>query len=105
MKTIFVYILLIIYTVVSLYAYMPQVIKLIRTKSSNDLSLSSWMFWILSYLCYLGYVLIESPDLGIIFITCLELFFTILICILILLYRKPKKKQGAKHEKLARRIK
>ena len=81
-------VLLGICTVIQLYAYVPQIIKLIKTKSSDDLSLSSWVIWIVSYLCYLGYVLITDSDGGIVFLVGVELVFTVIITVLILVYRK-----------------
>jgi uncharacterized protein with PQ loop repeat len=79
--------LLIVFTILSLYAYIPQIIKLIRTKSSRDISLSSWIIWIISDICYLLYAIIESSSAGIIFMASVELAFVIIISILILIYR------------------
>lgn len=87
---IFSLVLLVVCTIISLYAYIPQIIKLIKTKSSQDISLSSWIIWIISNLCYLVYAIIENSGAGIIFMASIELAFIILIAILILIYRRNK---------------
>ncbi|MEW6187931.1 MAG: PQ-loop domain-containing transporter [Thermodesulfobacteriota bacterium] len=40
-------------------AYLPQWIKLIRTKSSRDISLRSWCIWTVSALCALFYAIVQ----------------------------------------------
>ena len=92
MKTLIALILLSVYTVLEFAAYMPQIIKLIKTKSADDISLASWLTWIISGLCYLGYVLLESPEIGIIFVSVLNLSFVILVYALTAYYQKRKTK-------------
>ena len=69
-------------------SYMPQTIKLIKTKKSEDLSIQSWCLWVTSSLSYTLYALLVSEDIMLIFETCLELFFCLLILILAIAYRK-----------------
>lgn len=92
MKTLVALIFLSIYTVLEFIAYMPQIIKLIKTKSADDISLTSWLVWIISCLCYLGYVLLESPEIGIIFAALLNLSLVVSVYILTAHYQKRKTK-------------
>lgn len=69
-------------------SYLPQTIKLIKTKSSEDLSIKSWILWVISSLSYTLYALLISKDLMLIFETCLESFFCLTIMILSIKYRK-----------------
>ena len=71
-------------------SYLPQTIKLIKTKSSKDLSVQSWILWVTSSLSYTLYAILVSKDKMLIFETCLELFFCILILILAIVYRNNK---------------
>jgi len=69
-------------------SYFPQTIKLIKTKKSEDLSIKSWILWVTSSLAYTLYAILISKDFMLIFETCLELFFCLLILILALVYKK-----------------
>lgn len=69
-------------------SYFPQIVKLIKTKKSEDLSVQSWILWVTSSLAYTLYAILVSKDIMLIFETCLELFFCLLILILALVYRK-----------------
>lgn len=93
-KTVIALVLLSIYTVLEIVSYMPQIIKIIRTKSADDLSLASWASWAVSDVCYLTYVLLESPEFGVVFTACLSLFFVITVYVLTVYYQKtnPRKK-------------
>ena len=96
MKTTVALLLLFVYTVLEFVAYMPQIVQLIKTKSADDISLTSWLTWIISDVCYLLYVLLESPEIGVIFIALMNLFFVILVYILTMYYQK-RGKQHLKH--------
>jgi len=93
MKTIIALILISIVTVLEIFAYMPQIIKLIKTKSAEDLSLASWLTWLLSDVCYLVYVLLESPEIGVVFTASLSLFLVILVFVLTMYYQKYGKRR------------
>ena len=84
--------LLSLYTVLEFMAYMPQIIKLLKTKHADDLSLSSWFVWITADLCYLAYVLLESPEVGVIFICTLDLVFLFVVLWLTMRYQKRTKR-------------
>ena len=83
-------ILLGIVSLCTFISYLPQTIKLIKTKKSEDISIYSWILWVTSSFSYTLYAIIVSHDFMLIFETCLELFFCILILILAIIYRKNK---------------
>ncbi|MBQ6854707.1 MAG: PQ-loop repeat-containing protein [Alphaproteobacteria bacterium] len=80
-----------IVTILEVFAYIPQIIKLIKTKSAEDISLTSWLTWMVSDICYLAYVLLESPEAGVIFLASLSLFLVMFVFILTMYYQKSKK--------------
>ena len=90
-KSIIALFLLSLYTILDFVAYMPQIIQLIKTKSAEDLNLSSWLVWIVSEISYLTYILMETPEKGVIFIALLNLAFAVWTCFLIALYKGRKK--------------
>lgn len=96
MREIIALILLLIYTVCEYAAYLPQIIKLIKTKSADDLSITSWLVWVISGVCYLAYVLLESPEIGVIYIASMNLVFMIIVYILTAHYQKNKTKKHRK---------
>ena len=96
MKTAFALMLLSVYTIIEFIGYMPQVIKLLKTKSAKDLSLTSWFLWVVAALCYLIYVLMESPEAGVIFIASFNLTFISLVFFLTLFYQKKARKKKRK---------
>lgn len=93
MKITIALVLLSIYTILEFVAYMPQIIKLLRTKSADDLSLTSWFTWITADLSYLAYVLLESPEIGVIFIATLDLVFLVFVFCLTAYYQKHRKRK------------
>lgn len=72
-------------------SYLPQVIKLIKTKKSEDLSIYSWILWVTSSSSYTLYAILVSKDIMLIFETCLELFFCLTILILAIKYKNNNK--------------
>lgn len=91
MKATIALILISVCTISELIAYMPQIIKILKTKSADDLSLSSWSIWIVSDICYLAYVLLETPEVGVIFLSVLSLTLVLLVFGLTFFYQKNKK--------------
>ena len=98
MKDMIAYALLSVYTVLEFVAYMPQIIKILKTKSADDLSLTSWLTWFFADICYLSYVLLESLDFGVIFICSLDLSFIICVYCLTKYYQKHKKHSKTKRD-------
>ena len=53
-------ILLGIVSICTFISYLPQTLKLIKTKKSEDLSIQSWILWVVSSVSYTLYALIVS---------------------------------------------
>lgn len=70
----------------TLLSYLPQTIQLLKTKSSEDLSLTSWILWVVSSYSYTLYAILVSKDFMLIVQTALELIFCMLILILSIFY-------------------
>lgn len=68
-------------------SYFPQTLKLLKYKKSSDLSIGTWLLWVISSSCYIIYAIFVSGDGMLIFETGLELFFCIFILILVILYK------------------
>lgn len=83
-------ILLMIVSLCTLISYLPQTIKLIKTKKSNDISVTSWILYVVSSIAYTLYAIIVSKDVMLIFQTFLELTFCIIILLLSILYKSRK---------------
>ena len=83
-------ILLGIVTMCTMISYLPQTVKLIKTKKSNDLSLKSWILWVVSSLSYTLYALLCSDEGMLLVETSVEFFFCLLILSLAVKYRKNK---------------
>lgn len=68
-------------------AYIPQIVKMLRTKKAGDVSITMWILWFLGDGCFLAYSLIETD----LYSSILFGFFTlgnIVILTLISLYGK-----------------
>jgi uncharacterized protein with PQ loop repeat len=76
----------------SLGAYLPQWKKLITTKSSKDISLSSWLIWTVSSAIAIFYAVIQYNVTGkgtaLIFSSVFTLVFVLITIGLIVFYRK-----------------
>ena len=83
-------ILLGIVSICTMISYLPQTIKLIKTKKSSDLSKNSWILWVVSSFSYTLYAVLCSKDFMLIFETSLELFFCLIILLLAVKYRNNK---------------
>ena len=77
-----------IVSICTFISYFPQTVKLIKTKRSEDLSIQSWILWVVSSLSYTLYAIIISKDFMLIFETSLELSFCLIILVLAVKYRK-----------------
>lgn len=66
-------------------SYLPQIIKLIRTKKSEDISICTWIIWVVSSLSYLVYSFLDG-DFMLIVSSALEFGMSIIILVLTLKY-------------------
>jgi len=84
-----------IYTIAQSVAYIPQIYKLFKTKKADDLSLPSWLIWFISDFSYLGYVLLETPEIGLICATLWDIVLILITFVLTLHYQKTNKTHPA----------
>lgn len=81
-------ILLGIVTLCTFFSYLPQAVKIIKNKMASDLSIVSWVLWVLSSLAYLLYAFICSNEFMLKVETSVEFLFCLFILILTIKYRK-----------------
>ena len=88
MKLIIYYAMVIVQIVTSLTSYIPQIIKLLRRKESEDLSLASWAMSLIDFSTY--QILLISGDAGLVLnlINALQIMQIIFVIILIRAYGK-----------------
>lgn len=96
MKSIIALTLVIICTICNIIAYWPQFIQLIKTKSADDINLYSWIIWITSEISYLAYILLETPEPGLILLQSTILSMSVIMFTLTKYYQN-RKKQKRKH--------
>jgi uncharacterized protein with PQ loop repeat len=79
----------------ALFAYFPQWKKIIANKSSKDISLTSWLVWLLSSAIAIFYAVIQYQVTGkgtaLVFSSIVVLIFVFITVCLIALYRKNDK--------------
>ena len=80
-------ILLSIVSVCTFISYFPQLVKCIKSKQLEDLSITSWILWVVSSLSYTLYAFLCTDSFMLVFETCLELSFCIAILIFAIIYR------------------
>ena len=87
-------VLLGIVSVCTFISYFPQLVKCMKSKQLEDLSISSWVLWVVSSLSYTLYAFLCTDSFMLIFETCLELSFCVIILIFAIIYReKPQAKE------------
>lgn len=82
--------LLLAVSVCSFISYLPQIIKTINTRSSEDISISSWAINSISMAAYVAYAFFISNDPMLVFATGCEFIFTATILLLAIKYRNNK---------------
>ena len=76
----------------SLVAYLPQWKKIIANRSSKDISLTSWLVWLVSSAIAIFYAVIQYQVMGkgtaLVFSSIIVLIFVFITVCLIAFYRK-----------------
>ena len=76
----------------ALFAYLPQWKKIIANKSSKDISLTSWLVWLLCSIIAIFYAIMQYKVTGkgtaLIFSSVLAFIFVSITACLIAIYRK-----------------
>lgn len=83
-------ILLTIVSICTFLSYFPQIIKSLRTKQAEDLSIGSWILWVVSSVAYTLWAFIYADSFMLIFETVMELSFCLIILICAIVFRKNK---------------
>ena len=86
-------VLLSIVSICTLISYGPQITQLIISKSSEDLSISSWVVGTISYLAYVLYAYLCTTDNMLKFTSTLELVLSCMVLILIVFFRIRDKRK------------
>ena len=86
-------VLLSIVSICTLISYGPQIAQLIISKSSEDLSISSWVVGTISYLAYVLYAYLCTTDNMLKFTSMLELVLSCMVLILIVFFRIRDKRK------------
>ena len=86
-------VLLSIVSICTLISYGPQITQLIISKSSEDLSISSWVVGTISYLAYVLYAYLCTTDNMLKFTSMLELVLSCTVLILIVFFRIRDKRK------------
>ena len=93
-------VLLGIVSVCTFISYFPQIVKCLRTKQAEDLSIWSWILWVISSLSYTLYAFICTDSFMLIFETCLELSFCLIILICAIVFRRKNPQKEKNNEKV-----
>ena len=76
--------------VLSLTSYFPQIVKLIKRKSSDDLSLTSWVISLLDFTTYQILLIAGDGDLVLNLINALQIIQIVAVIVLIRLYQNKE---------------
>ena len=87
MREIILFILMGIVTVGAYIGYLPQIIKLIKTKQAEGISLSAWYIWIICMVSDLIYAIMLGR-IEMIIMAASELGLSLIIIFLVLKYQK-----------------
>lgn len=68
-------------------SYFPQILKLIRTKKSEDISIRTWILITLSFLEYGVILLMENASPALLAMNMLELLLCLTVTVLVGVYR------------------
>lgn len=80
-----------------LSAYIPQIAKLVRVRSSKGISVTSWVIWLFGSILFLIYT-IYTEDPVFIIIEFLDFSFIAVVLTLAWYYRKPASRRRAQRK-------
>lgn len=86
-------ILLGIVSICTFISYFPQLLKCLKSKELEDLSITSWILWVVSSFSYTLYAFLCTDSFMLIFETCLEFGFCVIIMIFAIIYKERPKKR------------
>ena len=77
-------------TALNMISYLPQIIKILKTKHADDVSMSSWVLWVLSAVVWMIYAVLDG-GIGILLAQLSELALTTTVFVLTLKYKDSRK--------------
>ena len=90
MKETIIWIIGSIITGLILISYLPQTIKLIKTKRSDDISDATWLLFSITASLYLIMFILEQASIKLIILQVIEVSFCWLTTILSIIFKKGK---------------
>lgn len=85
-------------TALTLISYVPQLIKILRTKHADDISVGSWLLWVIGASIWEAYALVDGGA-GIIVAQTTELLMILTTLIATLKYRNSRNEKANDEEK------
>lgn len=82
--------LLLYITLMGFASYVPQIIKIRKTRSSKDCSISSWFIWSLNSFVYLLYLILSTENIWLILSQALEFVLIFGTFLLVVIFRKER---------------
>jgi uncharacterized protein with PQ loop repeat len=83
--------ILVMYPMVTSFpAYLPQIIRILKRKSSEDISIASWWVWLSQWICDILYALVYSIDMWFLISRLLGTILCAVTLIIAIKYRKKK---------------
>lgn len=76
--------------ILNMISYLPQIIKILKTRHADDVSVSSWVLWVLSAVIWMIYAVLDG-GIGILIAQFFELVLTTAVFVLTLKYKDSRK--------------
>lgn len=83
-------IILLYITIQGFISYVPQIVKIAKTKSSEDVSIASWLFWTINSALYLLYLLLDKVNIWLILSQLLEVILIGTTLVFVIIYKDNK---------------
>ena len=74
---------------------MPQIIQLIKTKKSEDISTSTWVLLSLSFFDYAVILWMDKVSISLVLLNLFELSLCVITTILVVYYKRKNRKVNA----------
>jgi len=93
-KNVIMAVLMHISTILAIVSNMPQIVKSLKTKSTEDISISSKLSWIVCSSCYFCYAILLGST-SVILNSLVDVFFNTTLLVLSVKYRKGREERLA----------
>lgn len=78
-------------TIAEFISYVPQICRMVKRKSAEDVSISSWCIWTLNSALYLMYLLLDHVGIWLIITQALEVMLVGLTLVVAVILRLKNK--------------